>query len=160
MPPLDDTSDVDLEFPVEGEALVRRRVLSVQVKDDDIEQQRENNFHTCCHVNNKVCSLIIDGESFTNVASALLVEKLQLPTLKPPRPYKLQWLNDSGEVKVKKQVLVSFSIGKYHDEVLCDVVPMYGPWKFDKRTNHDDFKNRFSFMKDKKLVTLVPLTPK
>ena len=34
------------------------------------------------------------------------------------------------------------------------------PWQFDKRGNHDGFKNRFSFMKDKKLVTLVPLTPK
>ena len=28
MPPLDDTNDVDLEFPMEGEALVTRRVLS------------------------------------------------------------------------------------------------------------------------------------
>ena len=62
---------------------------------------------------------------------------------------------------------MSFSIGKYHEEVLCDVVPMYVshilldmPWQFDKRANHDGLKNRFSFMKDKKLVTLVPLTPK
>ena len=28
MPPLDDTSNVDLEFPMEGEALVIRHVLS------------------------------------------------------------------------------------------------------------------------------------
>ena len=28
---------------------------------------------------------------------------------------------------MQKQVHVSFSIGKYHDEVLCDVVPMYVP---------------------------------
>ena len=34
------------------------------------------------------------------------------------------------------------------------------PWQFDRKTNHDNFKNRFSFMKDKKLVTLVSLTPK
>ena len=34
------------------------------------------------------------------------------------------------------------------------------PWKFDKRANHDGFKNRFSFMKNKKFVTLVTLTPK
>ena len=68
---------------------------------------------------------------------------------------------------MQKQVLLSFSIGKYHDEVLCDVVPMYAshillgrPWKFDRRGNHDNFKNHFSFMKDKKLITLVPLTPK
>ena len=144
-----------------------RRVLSAQVKEDDIEQQRENIFHTRFHVNNKVFSLIIDGESCTNVASALLVEKLQLPTLKYPIPYKLQWLNDSREVRVQKQVLVSASIGKYHDEVLCDIVPRYAshillsrPWKFDRKANHDGFKNHFNFMKDKKLGTLVPFTPK
>ena len=99
MAPLDDTSDIDLEYLVEGEALVTRHVLNTQVKEDDIKQQRENIFHTCCHVQNKVCILIIDGESCANVASVLLVEKLQLPTLKHPRPYKLQWLSDSGEVR-------------------------------------------------------------
>ena len=72
--------------------LVRRRVSSAQVKEDVVEQQHENMFHTRCHVNNKVCSLIIDGGSYVNVASALLVEKLQLPTLEQPKPYKLQWL--------------------------------------------------------------------
>ena len=34
------------------------------------------------------------------------------------------------------------------------------PWQFNRRDNHDKFKNRFSFMKDKKLITLVPSTPK
>ena len=68
--------------------------------------------------------MIIDGGSCTNVASTIMVEKLGLPTLKHPRPYKLQWLNDSGEVKVNKQVLVTFQIDKYEDKVLCDVVPM------------------------------------
>jgi hypothetical protein len=37
----------------------------------------------------------------------------------------LQWLNDCGEVKVTKHVLVLFSIGKYVDEVMCDVLSMY-----------------------------------
>ena len=68
--------------------------------------------------------MIIDGGSCTNVASTTLVEILGLPTIKHPRPYKLQWLNDSAEIRVTKQVLVAFSIGKYEDEVLCDVVPM------------------------------------
>ena len=71
-----------------------------------------------------MCSVIIDGGICTNVASTTLVEKLGLPTFEHPKPYKLQWLNDSGEVKVDKQVLVSFSIGKYKYEVMCDVVPM------------------------------------
>ena len=64
MATLDDISDANLEYLVEGEALVTRLVLNTQVKEDDIEQQRENIFHTRCHVQNKVCSLIIDGGSF------------------------------------------------------------------------------------------------
>ena len=69
--------------------------------------------------------MIIDGGSCTNVASTILVEKLNLLTLKHSRPYNLQWLNDCGKVRVDKQVLVTFSIGKYLNEVLCNVVPMH-----------------------------------
>jgi hypothetical protein len=43
----------------------------------------------------------------------------------------------NGEVKVNKQVLVAFTIGRYSDEVLCDVVPMNAghillgrPWQY------------------------------
>ena len=97
--------------------------------------------------------------------SITLVEKLNLPTLKHPRPYKLQWLNDCGDVKVNRQVLVSFSVGRYKDEVLCDVVPIHAGhillgrlWQLDRKVNHDGFKNRYSFVKDTKTITLVPLT--
>ena len=50
------------------------------------------------------------------------MENLNLHTTKHLIPYKLLWLNDSGEVKVNKQDLVAFSIGKYCDKMLCDVV--------------------------------------
>ena len=110
--------------------------------------------------------MIIDGGSCTNVASTTMVEKLGMPTCKHPRPYKLQWLNDSGEVRVNKQVLVAFSIGKYGDEVLCDVVPMQAghlllgrPWQFDRKVQHDGFTNKYSFVHNQRTVTLVPLTP-
>jgi hypothetical protein len=165
IPILEDVCDDDVEYPVEGESLVARRALSAQVKEDDMEQQRDNIFHTRCHMNNKVCSTIIDGGSCTNVASTILVEKLSSPTLKHPKPYKSQWLDDSGEVKVNKQVLVSFSIGRYKNELLCDVVPMHAghillgrPWQFDRKAIHDRFKNRHSFVKDNRTITLLPLT--
>jgi hypothetical protein len=58
--------------------------------DDDVEQQRENIFHTRLAINNKVCSMIFDGESCTNVASTTFVGKLNLSTLKHPKPYKMQ----------------------------------------------------------------------
>ncbi|XP_052882237.1 LOW QUALITY PROTEIN: uncharacterized protein LOC108458581 [Gossypium arboreum] len=105
--------------------------------------------------------------SCTNVASTMMVERLGLPTTKHPSPYKLQWLNDRGELKVTKQVLVSFNIGKYSDEVLCDVIPMHAghlllgrPWQFDRRVQHDGYTNRYTFKFMGKNVTLAPLTPK
>ena len=101
------------------------------------------------------------------MASTSLVDKLKLATLKHPKPYKLQWLNDSGEIRVTKQVLVSFSIGKYKDEVTCDVVPMNAghillgrPWQFDRHVTHDGYTNRYSFVLNKRAITLVPLTPR
>ena len=64
-------------------------------------------------------------------------------------------------------MLVSFSIGRYKDEVLCDVVSMHAGhillgrlWQFDRKINHDEFKNKHSFVKDNKTITLVPLTPR
>ena len=69
--------------------------------------------------------MIIDGGSCTNVANTTLVEKLGLPLLMHPRPHRLQWLNDYGELKVNKQVLVTFTIKNYSEEVLCNIVPMY-----------------------------------
>lgn len=164
MTPLEDADDE--QNAVVGDLLVARRVLNVQVKEEE-SNQRENLFHTRCFVNNKVCSVIIDGGSCTNVASTYLVEKLALTTLKHPHPYRLQWLNECGEIKVTRQVLVALSIGKYEDEVLCDVVPMHAchlllgrPWQYDRRVTHDGFTNRYSFTLKRQPITLVPLTPK
>ena len=68
---------------------------------------------------------------------------------------------------MNRKVLVSFLIEKYKDEVLCDVVPKHEghillgrPWQFDRRVIYDGFKNVYSFVKDNKPVTLVPLTPR
>ena len=53
------------------------------------KQQRENPFHIGCHISNKVCNMIIDSESCTNVASTILIKKLDLNTVEHNRPYKL-----------------------------------------------------------------------
>nr|XP_027075856.1 uncharacterized protein LOC113699695 [Coffea arabica]XP_027075857.1 uncharacterized protein LOC113699696 [Coffea arabica] len=95
-----------------------------------------------------------------------MVNHLSLPTLRHPIPYRLQWLNESGDIKVTKQVVVLFRIGKYGDEVLCDVVPMQTshillgrPWQYDKKTTHDGFTNKYSFLHHNKKMILVPLSP-
>jgi len=88
------------------------------------ESQRENIFHTRCLINDKLCSLIVDGGSCANVASTRVVDKLGMPIISHAKPYKLQWISKEGEIMVNKQLLITFAIGKYKDEVLCDVVPM------------------------------------
>ena len=112
-----------------------------------------------------MCGLIIDSGSC--VCSTTLVSKLNLCFVKHATPYRLQWLNDSGEVKLTKQVVVPFLIGKYVDEVMCDVVPMQAshillgrPWQYDRKAIHDGVKNRNTIVKYGKIITLVPLTPK
>jgi hypothetical protein len=70
-----------------------------------------------------VCSMIIDNGSCTSVTSISLVDKLNLHITKHHISYKLQWLDDCGEVKMFKKFLVSFFTGKYCNE--GDVVHMY-----------------------------------
>ncbi|XP_040945793.1 uncharacterized protein [Gossypium hirsutum] len=165
--PTKEDEENDLEVAESGqvmEIMVVKRSLNVQQVQD--EQQRETIFHTRCKVQDKVCVVIIDSSSCTNVASSMMVDRLGLKTTKHPNPYKLQWLNYGGELKVTKQVVVPFSIGNYKDEVLCDVVSMDAthlllgrPWQYDKRAMHDDFTNQYSFMHAGKKITLAPLTP-
>ncbi|XP_017614033.1 uncharacterized protein LOC108459190 [Gossypium arboreum] len=145
--------------------LVVKRSLSIQSLEN--KQQWENIFHSRCQVQGKVCSLIIDCGSCTNVASTLMVERLSLTTTKHLSPYKLQWLNDGGEIKLTKQVLVTFSIGKYEDKILRDIVPMHAGhlflgrlWQYDRRVTHDGYTNRYTFKYQGKNITLAPLMPK
>jgi len=122
-------------------------------------------FHTRCHINNKVCSIIIGSESYDNTANITFVRKLNLNTIKHERPYRLQWLNDYGEVRITKWVLISFSIVKYKDDVLCDVVLIHAThlllgrlWQFNRKAKHDELKNMYSLKEDGKTFTLVPLS--
>ena len=164
MPPLVEEEEIIAPDQPVGLGLVTRLALSAQRTNE--EEQRTNIFYTRCLVNGKVCSLIIDGGSCTNVASALFVKKLHLPVQDHPTPYKLQWFSDCGEVRVSKQVSVKFNIGRYEDELVCDVVPMQAahlilgrPWQFDREVTYEGHSNKYSFMHKGTRVILVPLSP-
>ena len=91
---------------------------------------------------------------------------MALTIIPHPKPYKLHWLNESGDLIIQHQVKVKLSIGKYKDSVLCDVVLMEAchvllgrPWKFDKKTMHNGLTIEITFThKDRKFV-LHPLSP-
>src|SRR5271156_5868857 len=65
---------------------------------------------------------------------------------------------------VNEQCLVKFKIGRYYDEVLCDIIPMDAchillarPWKFDRHAIHDGRANTYSLTKDGVQHKLKPL---
>lgn len=72
-------------------------------------------FHSRCRVNDKVCIIVIDKYTYTNYASTIVVEKLNLPFIK----------HCYEEVKVNIQVLMPFSMGKYKDELLYYVIHVH-----------------------------------
>ena len=77
-------------------------------KLSDVDNQRDNLFHTRCLVKGTPCSLVIDSGSCTNVVSTMLIKRLLIPTQHHSKSYKLQWLNDNGTMKVTSQALISF----------------------------------------------------
>ncbi|RDY00577.1 hypothetical protein CR513_16213, partial [Mucuna pruriens] len=167
MPPLENSSDVEVAEPVDGVVLDTRCALSIPPKEDDDVKPREHISHMRCLVQEKVCNMILDGGICTNVASTILVEKTNLQTAKYPRPYKLQWLSNIGKVKVDKQVSVPFAIENYKDEVLCDVVLMEAghillghPWQLDRKVTHKGYTNCLSFIYNELKITLTPFFPK
>jgi len=95
-----------------------------------------------------------------------LIEKLALKTFSHHRDYKLQWLSENEELFVDKQVLICFSIEKYVNKILFDVVPMEAshlllgrPWQYDKDVVHNGVIKKISFVHKRQKVTLTLLSP-
>ncbi|XP_074315385.1 uncharacterized protein LOC141651579 [Silene latifolia] len=129
-------------------------------------EQREQLFHSRCKVNSRICTLIIDSGSCTNVIAKDVIAKLKLPTKNHPKPYKLHWLDGNNGVMVKKQALISLQLGPYKDEILCDVIPMNAchillgrPWQYDRKVEHDGRSNVYVVSKGKAKYHLKPLSP-
>ena len=158
----EDEEEEKYEAPVYDTALVLR-ALQTQVVHADSDQ-RDQLFYTKCLVNDKWCSLIIDGGSCTNVASSEMVSKLGLLTTAHPKPYALHWLDDDKNVKVSKQVKVCLKMGTYEDEILCDVIPMDAchillgrPWQFDRDVTHKGRSNEHELKHNGKKIVLKPM---
>ena len=80
--------------------------------------------------------------------------------------YKLQWLNEQGEMIVNQQVKVPFSIGTYKDEVIWDVVPMEArhlllgnQWQYDTKIIYNGLTNEITLIHLGTKFVLHPQTP-
>ncbi|CAN6371480.1 unnamed protein product [Urochloa humidicola] len=118
-----------------------------------VKGQRSIIFQSECKIQDKVCKLIIDGGSFTNAISLDMVHALSLSTWRLPTPRYMQWMNQSGTLKITHKARVKFSVGDYVDSIDCDVAPMSAchlllgrPWQFDLDAAHGGRSNIYSFM--------------
>ena len=68
-------------------------------------------------MHDKEVKVIIDGGSCHNLASREMGDKIGLKLLRHPHPYHVQWLNDSGDIKIGYKVNVPFKIGEYVDTI-------------------------------------------
>ena len=128
---------------------------------DIVKSQLHCWFYTRCGVKDKTCSLAIDRSCEVNLASAIMVHKLNLPTIDHLQPYKLP--SAHGDVWVTKHTLVPIQIGKYVDEVLCDVVPIQmthvllgKAWMLRREVKYDGHTNKYSFVFNGRRSALVP----
>jgi len=62
---------------------------------------------------------------------------------------------------------VKLILGRYSDELWCDVVPLEScdillsrSWKCQRKAVYDKRRNIYKFVKDGKSIKLMPLTPK
>lgn len=147
------------------QSLVVQRVLSAQMKLAE-QNQRHTLFQSRFVIKGRSCKVIIDGESYNNLTSINMVEKLGLTTTQHPHPYYIQWQNSCGMLRATKLVHIYFYIGSYHDYVDCEVVSMQAcslllgrPWQYDRYTKHHGRSNRYTFTYKEKKITLLPLSP-
>jgi hypothetical protein len=131
-------------------------LMSLEATHDDTiatsTVQCYNIFQSESKIQDKVCKLIIDGRSFTNAISSDLVHALSLSTWRIPAPCYMQWMNQSGTLKITQKVRVKFSVDSYVYTVSCDVAPLSAchlllarPWRFDLNATHGSRSNNYSF---------------
>ncbi|GJS14343.1 heterogeneous nuclear ribonucleoprotein 1 [Tanacetum coccineum] len=133
--------------------------------DEEIEtdvchpaDELDGNLYTDDEYSSRVFDVVIDGDSHENFITQDIVHQLKLPTEKHPLPYNL------GKFNVTECCRISFSIGKYKDEMLFDVVDMDAchiilgkPWVYDLNAIYNIEENTYKFKHNGGRFILVPL---
>ena len=77
------------------------------------------------------------------------------------------WIKKVGAICLDERCKMPFSIGKYFDEVYCDIVDidachiLFGsPWQFDMDAKHSGMKNTYEFEKEGVCYTLLHMVEK
>jgi hypothetical protein len=69
-----------------------QKFLLTPEKEVDNLVQRTRLFRTACKTTDRVCKVIVDSGSTSNLVSTEMVENLELETIDHPSPYRVSWL--------------------------------------------------------------------
>ena len=90
--------------------------------NEEEDWRRTSIFQTRVACQGRLCTLIIDGGSCSNLASEELVEKLNLKTEDHPNPYQIAWVNDTS-ILASSCCLVTFNFSNnFKLSVWCDIL--------------------------------------
>ncbi|GKF07754.1 reverse transcriptase domain-containing protein, partial [Tanacetum coccineum] len=125
------------------------RKVNLTLKEDEYDEEEENDEDSD------------DSGSTENIVSRDIVQRLKLPTEKHPNPYRIGRIKSVGEINVTERCKVPFTIGKYKEEVICDMdachVLLGRPWEFDVNATRKGKYNTYSFRLNGVKKILVPL---
>jgi hypothetical protein len=159
--------DVENEDADSERSLGIHKIILTPEKEVESSVQRSRLFRTTCTTKDRKCKVIVDSGSTDNLVSSEMVENMELETTKHLSPYKVSWLQKGHWVSLTTRCLVKFKIGNYHDEILCDVIPMDvchillgRPWQYDQNVVHDGRMNTYTLEKDGRTHKFLPIKDK
>jgi hypothetical protein len=92
------------------------------------------------------------------------VSALSLSMCRSPTPHYVQWMNQSGMLRITHKARLKFSVGNYMDTIDCDVATTSAchlllgqPCQYDFDATHSGHSNRYSFMHNGASHVLKPM---
>ncbi|KAJ9698825.1 hypothetical protein PVL29_007754 [Vitis rotundifolia] len=149
---------------VEGYNFFMQPLVNIPRLNEEEDWRRTSIFQTHVACQGRLCTLIIDGGSCSNLASKELVEKLNLKTEDHPNPHQIAWVNETS-ILVSSRCLVTFNFSNNFElSAWCDVLPMKAahimlgrPWLFYERVQHDGYENTYTLVCNGRKKILRPM---
>ena len=101
-------------------------ISTTQIQPEEPKDPEEGEclFHSHMWVNGVSLNFIVDNGSQKNLILAEVVKWLKFPTTPHPQPYKIRWLSEGQDLRVRKQCHLPYASKPFKDELLCDITTL------------------------------------
>lgn len=131
--------------------ILAKRIIPCLTYADFSKWRQTMTFRTHGRCKGKLCNLIIDWDSTINFVVQEVIDNIQLPIEKLPKPYEVSWFM-IWSILVSHRRFISFKIVTCEDNIWCDVIHtnvthilLGWPWHFDIDIHTNKVTNPHSF---------------